>query len=238
MPEDKPMCFVAMPTGRNEAERLAYYSWYRLVYQPAAEKAGYVADLQRLESAPVNIVQEIRRKLVDAPMALFDIGGLDESDAANPNVMYELGIRHSFGKPSILYSVTRPPFDVDGQNTIIGPRAEDFIEAARDRLSEAMRSAAAGHFYNPMSEVETAKIMTRTASGNELFSLVVKRLEGLERGQRLLFAQLDSVEIQTRLRGPVTTSSFSAGFSSLAALGQDLRPRPDIIGTVEEIPKG
>ena len=92
----KPICFVAMPAGRQEPERLICHAWYRLVFEPAVREAGFEPYLQLAQIAPIHISSEIRRQLIDAPMALFDLGGVTVDDSPNANVMYELGIRHAF----------------------------------------------------------------------------------------------------------------------------------------------
>jgi hypothetical protein len=84
---DKPLCFVAMPNGQSDAERLAYRAWYLDVLRPAVEHAGCRPWLATSSPAPVPITDEFLQHLVDAPMALFDLGGFGLGEVPNPNVM-------------------------------------------------------------------------------------------------------------------------------------------------------
>ncbi|SRR6266404_2023442 len=65
-------------------------------------------------TTPGPITAQIIRQLLDAPLVIADLSG------TNPNVMYELAIRHSSGKPVIQIStnISEIPFDVAGLRTI------------------------------------------------------------------------------------------------------------------------
>jgi hypothetical protein len=140
------VCFVAMPAGRAEPEGLLYLAWFRLVIEPAIKAAGLLPHLQLLQNAPVQIAAEIRRQLVEAPMAVFDLGGASVDASSNPNVMYELGIRHAYGRPAVLHSWAVPPFDVGEQHAVLAPREAAHIESAVERLTDAISRAANGEF--------------------------------------------------------------------------------------------
>ena len=61
-------------------------------------------------------------------MVIVDLGGRNPDDAPNPNVMYELGIRHAFGLPLVImaWEGQRLPFDVSNQRAIMTRR--DFMD--------------------------------------------------------------------------------------------------------------
>ena len=76
-------------------------------------------------------------------------------DPPNPNVMYELGIRHAFGLPLVImaWEGQRLPFDVSNQRAIMGARGLLDIDATKQRLNSFIRAAEEGKFYNPMEAV-------------------------------------------------------------------------------------
>jgi hypothetical protein len=88
-------------------------------------------------------------------MAVVDLGGRNPEDPPNPNVMYELGIRHAFGLPVVLlgWEGQRLPFDVNNQRAILSRRDFLDIEPTRSKLSKFIHAAGQGKYYNPMEAV-------------------------------------------------------------------------------------
>ena len=64
---------------------------------------------------PNNIVKDIARKLKTAEVVIADLTG------QNPNVFYELGVRHALGGKTIIVSqsIADIPFDLRSIRTII-----------------------------------------------------------------------------------------------------------------------
>lgn len=151
---DKGFCFLGMPCGRTSAERLAYAQWKTQVLEPAIDAASYTPWVSEEDSAPVDIGAEILQNIVEAPMAVFDLGGFEPGDAANVNVMYELGIRHAFHMPAIVYSPDRTlPFDVQAGRAILLPRTLDMAGGVKDAIKAAIAEAEEGRFWKPMMAV-------------------------------------------------------------------------------------
>ncbi len=132
-----PSCFVIMPFGKKGTDDEQHYNMvYEHVHRRAVEDAGFAsvrAD-EIPESGP--IPDTIKHQLRNADLVLADL-----SDR-NPNVFYELGYRHSLGKPSITVSddVSSIPFNVATYATIqycISPLAD--ADEARDRITEFAR---------------------------------------------------------------------------------------------------
>lgn len=88
-------------------------------------------------------------------MVVVDLGGLRPEDAPNPNVMYELGIRHAFGLPLVImaWEGQRLPFDVSNQRGIMTRRDFMEIDPARQKLIRFIKAAQLGRYYNPMESV-------------------------------------------------------------------------------------
>jgi hypothetical protein len=90
-------CFVISPIGDRDAdasspERRIYEDALQVleeVIQPAC--AGFGIPVVRADriSRPGEITEQIYRHLRDAHLVIADLTG------ANPNVMYELGLRHT-----------------------------------------------------------------------------------------------------------------------------------------------
>ncbi|MGB7510445.1 MAG: hypothetical protein WBP54_04045 [Pelodictyon phaeoclathratiforme] len=166
MPKEKPLCFVVMPFGRDAAEQKRFKGWYEVVLSPAIHAAGYIPVLSAGEEQPGAINDEIRAHLAYDPMVLVDLGGYEKDDDPNPNVMYELGIRHAFSLPLVImaWEGQRLPFDVSNQRVIM--HARDFldIDANKKKIIAFIQAAAEGKYYRPMDAV---KRMATIAAASE-----------------------------------------------------------------------
>ena len=110
----KPICFVVMPISDVHGYETGHFSRvYEHLLRPAIIQAGYVPARADDETKTDYIVVGVIRRIVDSQMVLCDFS------ARNPNVMYELGIRHAFNKPVALVKDRRTEkvFDI--------PRAAD-----------------------------------------------------------------------------------------------------------------
>lgn len=107
--EHKPVCFVLMPISDLDGYDIGHFKRvYEDLLKPACEKAGY--DVIRADDVfKTNFIQlDILQKLLDSDMAICDLS------TRNPNVLYELGLRQAFDKPTVLVQEHGTPkiFDI------------------------------------------------------------------------------------------------------------------------------
>lgn len=109
--EAKPVCFVLMPIADVAGYEAGHFGRvYEHVIKPAVVAAGFTPiradDAVKTDYIVVGIIQ----KIVESAMVVCDFS------ARNPNVMYELGIRHAFNKPVVLIKDRRTEkiFDIQG----------------------------------------------------------------------------------------------------------------------------
>lgn len=137
-------CFVIGPIGDKfapvgSAAREVYeeaLDVYEKVIAPACEQN----QLQALRADQIavagEITEQILRHLQEDPIVIADVSG------GNPNVMYELGLRHSIGKPTIhLGEYGQLPFDIAGYRTILFSRSDRGLIDARKELEAAIAAA-------------------------------------------------------------------------------------------------
>lgn len=131
--------FVIGPIGDKDAEdgseaRLAYEEGIQVfedVIQPACTAFGLEAARSDMIVRSGEIPEQIFRQLRDCPLVIADLTG------ANPNVMYELGLRHTTGKVTIqIGEKGRLPFDVSAIRTIMFRRTAAGLVQARKDLSK------------------------------------------------------------------------------------------------------
>ena len=90
-------CFVIMPISEVDGydEENHFEQVYKYILKKAIENAGYKA-IRADEISSSNIIQkDILQRLIESPMVICDLSTL------NPNVMFELGIRQAFNKPTV-----------------------------------------------------------------------------------------------------------------------------------------
>jgi hypothetical protein len=106
-------CFVVMPSGRDVSEQKWFKGWFEIVIKAAVKEAGYASVLAATEEQLGAINDEIRARLAVDPKVVVDLGGAELEHDPNPNVMYELGIRHALGLPLVMMAwkgqSTEPP---------------------------------------------------------------------------------------------------------------------------------
>lgn len=133
--------FVIGPIGDKHAEdgsaaRLSYEEGIQIfeeVIGPACTAFGLDAIRADMISRSGEIPEQIFRQLRDCPVVIADLTG------ANPNVMYELGLRHTTGRVTIqIGEKGRLPFDVAAIRTIMFKRTDAGLVQARKDLSKAL----------------------------------------------------------------------------------------------------
>ena len=151
-------CFVVMPFGHTPVEVRRFKGWYNAVIEPAILAASYEPKLAATEEQPSAINDDIRAHLAFDPMVVVDLGGFTPESEPNPNVMYELGIRHALGLPLVMmaWRDQRLPFDVGNQRVIKEDRDFLDLETNKQKLVNFIKAAERGQYYKPMDAVARA----------------------------------------------------------------------------------
>ena len=140
--EKKPLCFMIMPISTPDDYEPDHFDKIKnQLFIPAIRDAGYepdrVDDNKGSSVIPLNIFE----KLINAPMAICDLS------SRNPNVLYELGIRHAFDMPVVLVKDIETPriFDINIINTIDYRKSRLYDEIIEDRkkITEAIKETKA-----------------------------------------------------------------------------------------------
>lgn len=177
-------CFVVMPSGRESSEQKWFKGWYEVVIKPAVKEAGYEPVLAAAEEQPGAINDEIRAHLAVDPMVVVDLGGAEPEDDPNPNVMYELGIRHALGLPLVMmaWKGQRLPFDVGNQRVIMEERDLVDLDLNRKRLAAFIHAAREGRYYRPMeavSRLATIQVASESLAEDSLLRALAQEVRAL-----------------------------------------------------------
>jgi nucleoside 2-deoxyribosyltransferase len=138
MPEPVKTCFVIGPIGEPLTD--VYHRALALLERviiPAITPFGHV--IVRADQIPTSglLHLQMAAQLIQADLVVADLTG------ANPNVYYELGIRHTLGKPcvQILPIGEHLPFDVASMRTImIDDRSPAGIQAGIEAIQAQVRT--------------------------------------------------------------------------------------------------
>ncbi|MBX2979678.1 MAG: hypothetical protein KF905_10310 [Flavobacteriales bacterium] len=181
-------CFVVMQHGRTPEEVRWFKGWYEVVIRPAVLEAGYEPVLSAVLDQPSAINDEIRAHLAIDPMVVIDLGGFRAENDPNPNVMYELGIRHAFNLPHVLmaWQGQRLPFDIANQRVIMEQREMVNVTTNRERLVSFIREAREGNYYRPMEAVNriaTLEEAESKLSTKSVLGALIQEVRNLGKGK-------------------------------------------------------
>jgi hypothetical protein len=125
-------CFVIAPIGEAESDtRKRSDQILKHVITPALKECGYKATRADQISEPGMITSQVIQRIVDDPLVVADL------TERNPNVFYELAIRHAIRKPlvQIIKKGEQIPFDVAGTRTIhVDHHDLDSVEQAKTEI--------------------------------------------------------------------------------------------------------
>lgn len=132
-------CFVIAPIGEVGSEvRKRSNQVLKHLIAPAAARCGYGEPTRAdMLSEAGMITTQIIQKIMQVPLVVADLTG------RNPNVYYELALRHAIRKPCIqLIAEGEPlPFDVAGFRTIqVNYHDLDSVEEAREEMVRQIRA--------------------------------------------------------------------------------------------------
>ena len=112
---DPKSCFIISPIGEpNSPEREHNDSVRDFVVKEAVRELGYEAVRADEIAEPGSITSQIMQRIFDDDLIVADLTD------HNPNVFYELSVRHAVGKPfvQIITEGQDIPFDVQGMRLI------------------------------------------------------------------------------------------------------------------------
>ena len=177
-PWDGKTCFIVAPIGssldpRGTAGRLRYeenLQMWEKVFEPACETLGLKAIRADKIADPGEIPEQIFLYLRDSPVVIADV------TEGNPNVMYELGLRHTRDLVTIqIGEYGRLPFDISSIRTLQFRRTEGGLIEIRDALIESLRAGLEGRgkpvtatrMWNELAGVDAASISAAVVASYE-----------------------------------------------------------------------
>ena len=132
--ESSKICFVIAPIGEPDSDtRKRSDQILRHIIRPAVEARGYTAIRADEISEPGIITSQVIQHVVDDLLVVADL------TERNPNVFYELAVRHAIRKPfiQIIDKGENIPFDVVATRTVFVDQHDlDTVQTAKTEIME------------------------------------------------------------------------------------------------------
>ena len=212
----KKKCFVVTPIGAdNSNTRRAADGLIDAVIEPVCKALNIDVFVAHRIDTTGSITSQVIEHILDDDLVIVNLTEL------NPNVMYELGVRHAARLPviSLAQKGTSLPFDISDERTIfyendmagtfiLKPQLEKMIGLALNDLEPD----------NPIYRVKTNKVMKELHPQNDVESYLMDRLDRFES----TFNRLLSVNNNSK------NSKFNMSHGSKRALVVEIKIEPSL----------
>jgi len=188
--ETRKLCFVIGPIGKDgSSERKHSDMLLNVIIKDVLEKPDLDYQVRRADedTDPGMINDRVITDILNADLVIADLTG------HNPNVFYELGIRHLAVKPTIHITSagTILPFDTHGHRTMFVDLGDwNSITSVRQRLADHVRTINAPNYKvsNPITQARaTLQIRESTDTRDQVIAEMQERLSALETRPRIEF---------------------------------------------------
>ncbi|MCU9947542.1 hypothetical protein [Pseudomonas sp. PDM13] len=193
-------CFVVTPIGGdNTPTRRAADGLISAVIKPVLAGLGFDTYVAHEISVQGSITRQVIEHILDDELVVANLSEL------NPNVMYELAVRHCVGRPVVVLAVsgTRLPFDISDERTIFYDNDMHGVVDLQPRLAEAIQSAmAAEKPDNPVYRVTEHKVLREAVGTDDAQTLLMEKMD---------FIESSLLELKAERLSPAITDDVTGG---------------------------
>lgn len=130
-------CYIISPIGKPDSKERKWADFVRKrIIEPTVIECGYESPVRSDDPEKELIMMDIIEQMFDSDLVVADLTFL------NPNVFYELGIRHCAQKPAVhlIETGTSPPFDLGGNKAISISRDYEKVVEARSEIEARIKA--------------------------------------------------------------------------------------------------
>lgn len=177
--ESKPKkCFIVTPIGGdNTPTRRAADGLIRAVIEPVLKELGFETLVAHRISESGSITRQVIEHVLYDDLVIANLSEL------NPNVMYELAVRHCTELPVVVLAEqgTRLPFDIAAERTIFYTNDMHGAEDLKPQLIIAINEALKlGNSDNPVYRVAKARVVREKIEQDDTQGYLLSKLDSIE----------------------------------------------------------
>lgn len=228
-PEDAKTCFVISPIGEPGTERRRKSDQtFRHLIKPVVEARGYRAMRAHEDDRPGIVTSQVIQRVADADLVVADLTD------HNPNVFYELAIRHARQLPlvQVIARDQQLPFDVASMRTVFFDIHDlDDVDRAKGEVARHVDSVMENFqpVETPISVAQQMKQLWESETPAdrllaELVSDVAALRSDFDADKRARDRQVPMTWTTSALKGPLREVDFQSISNVDAVIGGDPAP--------------
>lgn len=195
---EQKRCFIISPLGLDESEtRRKADGLINSVLKPVLQELGYKVIAPHEIDTPGSITRQVIQHLLEDELVIANLTEL------NPNVMYELAVRHAkrLAVVCVVERGTKLPFDIATERTIFYDNDMAGVENLKPRLSKAILDAIEeDEPDNPIYRVVSDSIMRDATKQDDIQTYILKRLNSIsDKISRLSMAENHSTSNSSQI---------------------------------------
>ncbi|GAB3164638.1 hypothetical protein [Telluribacter humicola] len=180
-------CFIVTPIGADGSEtRKKAEGLFLAVIQPVLNELGFEAYAAHHIYQSGSITNQVIERLLNNDLVIANLTDL------NPNVMYELAVRHAVRLPVVVLAenTTKLPFDILTERTLFYENDMFGVEDLKPRLMRSVIEAMADkEVDNPIYRVIQTKIIKDSIDPGDIDSILLSRIDDLASQVSSLYAR-------------------------------------------------
>ena len=209
-------CFIISPLGADKSEtRRKADGLIAAVIRPVLNQLRFDVIAPHEIDSPGSITRQVLEHLLNDDLVVANLTEL------NPNVMYELAVRHAKRLPVVILAEadTKLPFDIATERTIFYDNDMAGVEYLKPRLlKSAIEAMEEAEPDNPIYRTIKSDIIKQVAAPNDVQSYLINLVEEISSKVNLITKQ----SLPNKSSEPRRTSfTFKAIFKSPNEFGAD-----------------
>jgi len=168
-------CFIVTPVGEeNSAVRRATDGLIKATVRPVLTQLGFTVLAAHEIPDPGSITRQVIEQLLNSQLVVANLTSL------NPNVMYEVGVRHCVRLPLVVLAErgTKLPFDIQDERTLFYDNDMAGTEDLKPLLKQMCEKAIADESPdNPVYRVVKSSIMKEVVKNDNVQQYIIDKLD-------------------------------------------------------------